>query len=120
MTGPPVLRGGGTVTLPADTHLDIRDVPLHEVSLPDNHCAMDVEHVQALTAILRTGSGLPPPLLLEHDHGFWVIEGRHRFLAHAAAGRDHIRAVVTDRIVVVCRPALVVTERVSDTPWSED
>lgn len=96
---PPVLSAGGYVVLPADATIEVARVPVAEIAFPDNHCAMDMGHVVALEREMReTDSDAPPVLLLRHDAGHWLIEGRHRFVAAVAAGRRDILAVVTDRL----------------------
>lgn len=76
-------------------------VPIHMVSLPDNHCGMDMAQVQVYTELLLEGQQLPPVLIMQDGDRCWLIDGRHRFLAHIIAGRNVIGAVVSSTIELI-------------------
>lgn len=86
--------------IPPDATVELRTVPIACITIPDNHCGLDLDHIDELHR--RLGNRLLPPVLVQaHEHGYWLIEGRHRYVVTLAAGRDVILAVVTDRIEVV-------------------
>jgi hypothetical protein len=76
-------------------------VPIHMISLPDNHCGMDMAQVEYYVALLRGGETLAPVLILQDSDRCWLIDGRHRFLAHIIAGRNSIGALVSHTIELI-------------------
>lgn len=98
----PILRDGGLVTVDPD-RTAVADVPVHAVSLPDNHVPMDADRVKAYADLLRRGHALPPVLVhIDQETGrSWLIEGRHRFVAHVVVGRDTLTALCTPTLLLV-------------------
>lgn len=93
-TSAPRLRDGGLVVVGLD--MIVEPLPIRDVRLPDNHVGMDVNRAVEYTTLLRAGHELPPPLVYRAPDGcLWLIDGRHRFVAHLMAGRDRITAVTT-------------------------
>jgi ParB-like chromosome segregation protein Spo0J len=99
-----VLRYGGHVVLPEGAVTTVRTVPVCDIRLPDNSVRMDDAHVVMLAGLVVAGEWFSPVLLsVAGDGTYWLIEGRHRFLATLLLGRDEILAVVTNRLDL--RPA---------------
>lgn len=98
----PTLRGGHLVGVHA-TRTTVADIPVHSVSLPDNHVPMDERRVREYADMLRRGYATPPVLVhIDQETGrTWLIEGRHRFTAHLIVGRDTLTAVCTPTIDLV-------------------
>jgi hypothetical protein len=91
-----------TVTI-GDSDMWYATVPIHTISLPDNYCAMDMAQVEKYRELLRLGFNLEPVLLFDdrNSQRNWLIDGRHRFFAHVAAGRSTVRAFITNDLVLV-------------------
>jgi ParB-like chromosome segregation protein Spo0J len=96
----PTLKNG-TVTLTADAVIQYERVPIHAISLPDNHCGMDFHQVEVYAALLRSGVRLEPVLLYRDADRCWLIDGRHRYVANLVAGMNEIEAFVTDGLNMV-------------------
>lgn len=95
----PVLRLGGYVVIPKASVTELMFVPVADISLPDNHCAMDLGHVNALVGNLAADEHAPPILVSRSgEDRYHLIDGRHRFVAALILGRYAILAVVTDEI----------------------
>lgn len=76
-------------------------VPIHMVSLPDNHVGMDWAQVEYYATLLKAGHQLVPVLMQQDEDRCWLIDGRHRFLAHIVVGLDVIPAFVSPSIELV-------------------
>lgn len=76
-------------------------VPIHMISLPDNHCAMDWAQVEHYATLLKAGEQLVPVLIQQDGDRCWLIDGRHRFLAHIITGASHIPSLVSSTIDLV-------------------
>lgn len=100
----PILQGR-TVSLPADATLTVGVVPISDIGLPDNHCGMDLAQVGVYTDMIRAGHRLEPVLLLEDGDRFWLIDGRHRFVAAVVAGHSSIEAFITSALNMVVWPS---------------
>lgn len=51
----------------------------------------------ALVRHLEAGGSVPPIHVERHDGCWWVLDGRHRFVAHKLLGRSHIWVKVAER-----------------------
>jgi len=76
-------------------------VPIHMISLPDNYCGMDMAQVEYYVSLLRGGETLAPVLVLQDVDRCWLIDGRHRFLAHIIAGKSEVGALVSTSMKLV-------------------
>lgn len=94
----PILRNGGYAIINGRIDAEIKYVPLADIRIPDNHVTADLLHAGALAALLNTSEtvNLPPVLVTPAPDGMWLIDGRHRYIAHIIAGRAYILAVVAD------------------------
>jgi hypothetical protein len=91
----PSLRDGGHVIVPPDATATVRDVLVSDIRLPDNYVGMDVAHCAKLVHLGKQGASFSPPMVCEEGDGtYWLIDGRHRFLATIMLGRDSLLALV--------------------------
>lgn len=97
----PNLKGAATVTLPIGAELTIEMVNIYDISLPDNYCGMDMGQVEKYTNFLHDGFVLEPVLIFHDEDRYWLIDGRHRYVAALIAGNSCLRAVVTDSLRMV-------------------
>lgn len=95
----PILRNGGHVTI--TEHATTQHIPISSIRIPDNHVGADIEHIDTLVRILRDQphTDLEPVLVTPtrtDDDVHWLINGRHRYIAHIIAGRDTILATIAN------------------------
>lgn len=95
-TNRPTLSAGGHVVTGGSPY--VARVEIADIRLPDNHCAMNLDAVTAYAKLLRAGHTPPPPLVTPNadGDGYWLLDGRHRFIAHIAAGESSMTVLCTD------------------------
>jgi ParB-like chromosome segregation protein Spo0J len=59
-----------------------------------------MEKVETYARLIRSGHTLVPVLMYEDENRHWLIDGRHRFLAHIITGQNKIGALVTSSLTI--------------------
>lgn len=89
------------MTLPLAAALTIETVLISDINLPDNWCDMSMDQVNKYRDFLLDGYTLAPVLLFHDGDRYWLIDGRHRFVAAVTVGHNQVRAFVTDSLRMV-------------------